>query len=78
MNKLQITKTTVNIIVGAGTAKIVSSIISSHVIPITNIDKVTVLAASLALGSLVTDVTCHYTDAKIDQIAASVAKLLHK
>lgn len=70
MTKLEITKAAAKFIVGAGTSKIVSSIIQNNVSPETLTEKVTITAGSIALGSMVADITSKYTDAKIDEIAA--------
>lgn len=72
MNKIAFAKNAVSLIVGTGTAKIVSSIISNNTNPENVVDKVTMTSASLVLGAMVADVTRRYTDAKIDQIATFV------
>lgn len=72
MNKIALAKNAVSLIVGTGTAKIVSSIISNNTNPENVVDKVTMTSASLVLGAMVADVTKRYTDAKIDQIATFV------
>lgn len=66
MNKIDLTKTIVSTIVGAGSSKIVHTIIRNNVDPQTAVDTVTVAAGSLVLGSMVSDATKKYTDAKID------------
>lgn len=72
MNKIALAKNAVSLIVGTGTAKIVSSIISNNTNQENVVDKVTMTSASLVLGAMVADVTKRYTDAKIEQIAAFV------
>lgn len=72
MNKIALVKNAVSLIVGTGTAKIVSSIISNNTNQENVVDKVTMTSASLVLGAMVADVTKRYTDAKIDQLAAFV------
>lgn len=69
MKKIQIVKAVTNLIVGVGTAKIVSTIISNNVQPETITDKVTVTTGSFVLGAMVADVSSRYTNAKIDEIA---------
>lgn len=70
MKKIQIVKAVTNLIVGVGTAKIVSTIISNNVQPETITDKVTVKTSSFVLGAMVADISSRYTNAKIDEIAA--------
>lgn len=72
MNKIQFAKNVVTTVVGVGTAKIVSSIISNNTNQENVVDKVTMTSASLVLGAMVADVTKRYTDAKIDEIATFV------
>jgi len=69
MNKLDIAKKAVTIVVGMGTTKIVSGIIQNNTTPEKLADKVAILSASVVLGSMAADYTSQYTNAKIDQIA---------
>ena len=62
MNKLDITKTVIGFVVGAGTTKIVTGIILHNTDPEKVTDKV-------AIGSMTADLTKKYTSAKIDEIA---------
>lgn len=68
INKTNIAKTVVGFVVGAGTSKIVKSIIDKNVEPEKKTDKVAVASASLVVGSMAADATKKYTDAKIDEI----------
>lgn len=70
MNKLQLAKNAVSAIVGVGTAKIVSSIISNTTTQDNVIDKVTMTSGSLVLGAMVADLSKRYTDAKIDELVS--------
>lgn len=69
MNKLELTKTVVTFVVGAGTSKIVKTIIKNNVQPENLTDSITVTTGSIVLGSMVADVSQKYTSAKIDEIA---------
>lgn len=69
MTKLEITKFAVKFIVGSGTSTIVHAIIKNNVQPANITQQVTVVAASIALGAMVADVTTQYTYAQIDAIA---------
>lgn len=70
MNKIEITKAIVNFAVGAGTTKIVNSIIKNNVQPENAYETATVFAGSVVLGSMVADASKKYTSAKIDEMAA--------
>lgn len=69
MNKLDLVKSATNIIVGAGTTSIVGSIIKNNSQPKNLADQVTTAAATIVIGSMVTDATKKYTSTKIDEIA---------
>jgi len=69
MTKIDIAKKMVNLVVGIGTSKIVSSIIQNNVRPEKVTDKVTVACASLVLASMAVDFTKLYTDDKIEEIS---------
>lgn len=68
--KLEIAKTAVNVVVGAGTSKIVHTIIKNNVQPEKLTDTVSVAAGSLVLGSMVAEASKKYTSDKIDKLAA--------
>jgi hypothetical protein len=68
MNKLAIAKKTVNTIVGFGITKIVKGIIDNNVDTDTIPSKVTVAAASAAVGYSLSELTSNYTDRKIDEL----------
>lgn len=74
ISKTDIAKNVVGLIVGAGTAKITKRVISNNIEPEKKVDKVTVTAASLVIGSMASDATRKYTDAKIDEIVDWWAK----
>lgn len=69
MNKLDIAKNVVKIVVCAGTTKIVSGIIANNTDPTKITDKVAIVSASFVLGSMAADAASKYTNAKIDELA---------
>lgn len=69
MTKLELAKNAVSIVVGAGTSKIVSSIIQNNTNPKTLADKVSMSAGSMVIGMMVADAAKKYTDAQIDEVA---------
>lgn len=70
MNKIEIAKHTASVIVGLGTGKIVKDIIKNNTEIVTRTDMVTVASASVVIGSMASDATREYTDAKIDAVVA--------
>lgn len=74
MKIVAIVKKTVTTIVGIGTAKIVRDIIENNVETDKIHEKVTVGAASVAIGYAVSETTSNYTDRKIDEIVALYQK----
>lgn len=62
-------KTAVNVIVGAGTSKIVKGIIENNTMPENAKDKAAILAATFVVGSMVSEATSKHTGAKIDALA---------
>jgi hypothetical protein len=75
MQKIEIIKKTLSTIVSIGTAKIVKGIIENNVLTETTTDKVTVTAASFAIGGAVGELSSDYTDAKIDELVVFVKKI---
>lgn len=69
MTKLELIKTAATVVVGAGTTRIVTGIISSNVPQEKVTDKVTVPAAGVVIGMMVAEKTKAYTDAFIDEVA---------
>lgn len=61
-----ITKKVVGIVVGAGVSKIAHAIIQNNISPEKVIDKITVVSASVVLGSMAREATKEYTDRQID------------
>lgn len=70
MTKLDLAKMVTKFVVGSGTSIIVGSIIKNNVRPENAYQTVAVCAGSIALGSMVADLTSRYTEAKIDAVAA--------
>jgi len=69
MNKLELAKTAISFVVGAGTSKIVTTIIKNNVQPENVTEQVTTVVGSVVLGSMVADASKKYIDTKIDEIA---------
>lgn len=68
MDKVVIVKKVISTVVGLGTSTIVKAIIENNTEPETLTSKVTVTAASAAIGYAASDVMSDYTDAKIDEV----------
>lgn len=75
MKKIEILKKAVTTVVGIGTAKIVRDIIKNNVDTATTLNRVTVTAASAAIGGAVSELTKAYTDHQIDEIVAFFQKI---
>lgn len=69
MNKLEIVKKATSFVVGSGTGTIAGSIIRNNVAPGNVYQKVSVLAASIVIGSMASEATRDHTEKQIDQIA---------
>lgn len=78
MTKTDIAKTVTNLVVGAGTTRIVTQIIKNNTDPQTVTDQVTMTAGAVVLGSMAADASKEYTSAKIDQITTWYAKTVKK
>lgn len=70
MKKIVIVKKAVTTVVGFGITKIVKGIIENNVDTETVPSKVTVTAASTAIGYSLSELTSNYTDTKIDEAVA--------
>ena len=68
MTKTDIAKAAVGYVVAAGTSLIVKGFIENNTSPETLIQKVTVTAASIAIGGMAKDATRKYTDQQIDKL----------
>lgn len=66
MNKIAATKLAARLIVGAGTTTISRSIIQNNVQPSNLWETITVAAASVVIGSMVSEAARTHTDAQID------------
>jgi hypothetical protein len=75
MKKIEILKKAVTTVVGIGTAKIIREIIMNNVDTEAVTSKVTVMAASAAIGGAVSELTKQYTDTQIDQFACFIQKI---
>src|ERR1043165_3383938 len=78
MKKIEILKKAVTTVVGIGTAKIVREIIKNNVDTDTITSKVTVTAASTAIGGAVSELTKQYTDHTIDQFVELIQKIKNR
>ena len=76
--KIVILKKAVTTVVGIGTAKIVREIIKNNVDTETVTSKVTVTAASAAIGGAVSELTKQYTDTQIDQFVELIQKIKNR
>jgi len=77
MTKIDILKQVVGFVVGAGVTRIVKSTIENNIEPEEKLhNKVAVTSASLVFGSMARDATKDYTDAKIDEAAEKLKKLI--
>lgn len=68
---IDITKKVVGIVVGAGASKIVHAVIANNIAPDKIIDKITVVSASIVIGSMAREATKEYTDRQIDNVVAA-------
>ena len=68
VNKIEILKKTVKLVIGVGASTIVRQFIENNVEPEKTIDKVAVPVASLAIGGAVGRAAGEYTDAVIDDV----------
>jgi hypothetical protein len=78
VKKLEIVKKAITTVVSIGTAKIVKGIIENNVPVETTTDKVTVTAASAAIGGALGELSSNYTDAKIDEIVELIHKIKNR
>jgi hypothetical protein len=67
VNKIEVFKKAVKIVISAGASTIVRQIIENNVETERTIDKVTVPIASVAIGGAVGNIAGQYTDAGIDE-----------
>jgi hypothetical protein len=67
LEPIKVVKFATNLVVGAGTTKIVHAIISNNVQPENIIDKVVIYAGTAALTGLTVQRSKEYTGAKIDE-----------
>lgn len=68
----------VSVVVGIGTGKIVGQIIKNNITPETLRDKVTVTAASWAIGAMVGSATKKFTEKEFDTAVEQGTKLFNK
>lgn len=75
MTKLELTKNIAATVVGIGASTIIKAIIRNNVYTKSAVDIVTVAAATFVIGSMVTDATKKFLDAKIDEAVAWYAAI---
>lgn len=75
MNKLEIVKKTTSIIVGLGTSKVAGDIIRNNAAPRHMIDKITIGAASVVVGSMAATATQKHTEVMIDEAVEAFQKI---
>lgn len=78
MKTINILKKAVTTVVGIGTAKIIREIITNNVETDKLTSKVTVIAASAAIGGAVSELTKQYTDHQIDEMVALFEKFKNR
>jgi hypothetical protein len=71
LNGIDIAKKAVGLVVGAGASKIVHAIIQNNISPEKVIDKITIVSASVVIGSMAREATKEYTDRQIDNAVAA-------
>ena len=67
MDKIQIAKNAVSLLVGFGTGRVVKEVIENNTDPDTVSDKVGIVVGSYVLGALAADAAKGWTDQKIDK-----------
>lgn len=78
MDKIDIVKKVAGLIIGAGTTKIASDIISNNVAPQNLYYKISVAGAGVVIGMMAADATREYTGSKIDEFVAAVNQIKAK
>lgn len=75
MTKTDLVKGLVSFVVGSATAAVVKEIIKNNTDPEKVTDKAAVIIASYVLGAIAADASKKWTDAKIDELIASIKKI---
>lgn len=75
MTKTDLVKRLVSFVVGSATAAVVKEIIKNNTDPEKVTDKAAVIIASYVLGAIAADASKAWTDAKIDELIASIKKI---
>lgn len=73
-SKLNAVKFVASSVVGIGAGKIVGQIIKDNIKPETMVEKVTMTAATFAIGGLVAAAAKKYTSDQIDEVASAVVR----
>lgn len=77
-DKIALLKKSVRLVVGMGVTRIVYGIIDSNTSRDTVTQKVTIGAASVAIGSTVAEAVGTHTDAKIDELVNTIRQQLNR
>lgn len=75
MDKIQIAKIVTSTIVGMGTSRIAGQIVKNNVVPKNVIDKVTIVGASVVIGSMASAATKAHTGEIIDEMVEAFEKI---
>ena len=78
IDSIQLAKTAVGFVVGAGVSKIVHAVIKNNITPEKVLDKISVVAASVVVGSMAREATKEYTDRQIDNVVTQYRELKAK
>lgn len=78
MNKIDIVKKIVSVVVGAGTAQIVKGFIQNNTNPEGVKDHLAIASAAVVLGSMATEATSRHTGKMIDEAVAQASDLIKK
>lgn len=76
MSKLEILKSAVGMVVGAGVTSIIAGVVDSNVEQETAVQKVIVKAGKVGIAMVLSDKVRDHTDEKIQNLADSVQKIL--
>lgn len=70
MDKIALTKSITNIVVGAGVMRLVNGLIRNNTETESVADKAIATSTGVVVGYMAAEITSSYTDAKIDEIVA--------
>ena len=70
MNRIKVVKFVLGVIVSAGTTKIVAGFVRNNVTPTSMRDKITIIAATTVIGSIVVHAVKAHADSMVDEVVA--------